>query len=546
MKKFFTMAIMSMLIIAAVALTASAESVFELNAEEITSVEAGQTLTIDISVDNITIASGLEAVDFVLTYNEKLTYSSATAALPEGWDFWPPVSDTTARTLSLACVDENTTTPNPVTEDGAVVFSVTFTVASDFASGDSVTIDFSRVEATEGGETSLVNGTGNGTSYTYLYYPVELTVTTPPTTTIYYENDTLDVAGMVVTATMSDGTTVDVTAEATVEDVSLATVGTKTVTVTYGELTTTFEVTVKELPTIRAKSATLLYNDFIQVRYTFAVTGEGITEKGMYVFASAEDAATYDAAKAKQVQTVNNSGYGYTDGIAAKEMGDSQFVVGYVKTESGRYIYGNTVEYSPKIYAQRMVGKSETDAPTKALCNALMYYGAAAQNYMDYKTDNLMNEGFDAVEYNEAVLGEEIFSVDTTVTNGLKINSATLIFEGAITYRVKFTPSGDATGKTLYAEYVMKSETKSVEIEKVGSAYYAYISGIAAKDMDEALTVRPYYVNENGEKVYGANLVYSGYEYARRTIASSSQEETAKELARAFAMYVDAANTAIK
>ena len=74
--------------------------------------------------------------------------------------------------------------------------------------------------------------------------------------------------------------------------------------------------------------------------------------------------------------------------------------------------------------------------------------------------------------------------------------------------------------------------------------YYAYISGIAAKDMDEALTVSPYYIDESEEKVYGPELVYSGYEYVRRTL-NASTSDTMKALAKAFAMYIDAANTAL-
>jgi hypothetical protein len=63
--------------------------------------------------------------------------------------------------------------------------------------------------------------------------------------------------------------------------------------------------------------------------------------------------------------------------------------------------------------------------------------------------------------------------------------------------------------------------------------------------MDETLTVTPYYLDENGEKVYGAELVYSGYEYARRTINSTTSDENTIATAKAFAMYIAAADAAI-
>ena len=62
--------------------------------------------------------------------------------------------------------------------------------------------------------------------------------------------------------------------------------------------------------------------------------------------------------------------------------------------------------------------------------------------------------------------------------------------------------------------------------------------------MDEKLVVKPYYLNDSGEKVYGAELIYSGYEYCRRTIENSTDENSIA-LAKAFAMYVDATDKAI-
>ena len=300
------------------------------------------------------------------------------------------------------------------------------------------------------------------------------------------------------------------------------------------------------------KSATLLYKDMIQIRYKFDLNIEGATQYGMLVFSSAEDAGTYDPKLAVQnkelVADSDGFYYGYTDGIAAKNMGDSQFVVGYVVLSDGSIVYTDTVEYSPRIYAQRMVSKSSSKPETKALCNALMQYGAAAQVFMNYNTDKLMNEGFDSVEYDNAVLGENVFSVDTTVTNGFKTKSANLLFKGAVTYRVAYAVNADIADKVLYAEYTIAGLNKVGSVELTldsDGLYYAYIAGISAKDMDEAIVIKPYYIDENGVKVYGAELVYSGYEYSRRTISNSSNDNSIA-LAKAFAMYVDAVDTAIK
>ena len=70
-----------------------------------------------------------------------------------------------------------------------------------------------------------------------------IAVTTQPTKTVYNIGDTLNTAGMVVTATYSDGTTAAVTGYTT-SGFSSTTAGQKTVIVTYQSKTATFTVTV--------------------------------------------------------------------------------------------------------------------------------------------------------------------------------------------------------------------------------------------------------------------------------------------------------------
>jgi len=72
---------------------------------------------------------------------------------------------------------------------------------------------------------------------------VSIAVTTQPTKTVYNIDEALETAGLVVTATYSDGTTAAVTGFTT-SGFSSATAGQKTVTVTYEGKTATFTVTV--------------------------------------------------------------------------------------------------------------------------------------------------------------------------------------------------------------------------------------------------------------------------------------------------------------
>ena len=65
-----------------------------------------------------------------------------------------------------------------------------------------------------------------------------------PTKTSYYVGDAVSTSGMKVTAVYSDNSTKDVTSDATVSGLSTDSAGTKTVTVSYGGKSATFNITV--------------------------------------------------------------------------------------------------------------------------------------------------------------------------------------------------------------------------------------------------------------------------------------------------------------
>ena len=71
-------------------------------------------------------------------------------------------------------------------------------------------------------------------------------VKTLPKKTVYTEGDTLNTAGLVVQAVTKRGTSALTADQYTLSPTLLETVGQQTITVTFGQLTTTFEVTVRE------------------------------------------------------------------------------------------------------------------------------------------------------------------------------------------------------------------------------------------------------------------------------------------------------------
>ena len=68
-------------------------------------------------------------------------------------------------------------------------------------------------------------------------------------TTTFVEGSAFNHEGVVVTATYSDNTTADVTAQATFSDLNMTQVGNQTVTVSFGGKTATYTITITALPT---------------------------------------------------------------------------------------------------------------------------------------------------------------------------------------------------------------------------------------------------------------------------------------------------------
>lgn len=73
-----------------------------------------------------------------------------------------------------------------------------------------------------------------------------ISVTTMPTKVNYHIGKEFDSTGIVVTATTSDGNTIDVTKDCTYSGFDSSSPKTNTITVTYGILTTTFDVTIMQ------------------------------------------------------------------------------------------------------------------------------------------------------------------------------------------------------------------------------------------------------------------------------------------------------------
>ena len=170
---------------------------------------------------------------------------------------------------------------------------------------------------------------------------------TPPTKTEYYVGDQFDATGMVVTAKYDIGGDKDVTADAEVTGFDSATEGTKTITVSYGGMEKTFDVTVFA-DTLASIEVTAPTKTEYYVNDTFDAAGfavKAIYGSGREVDVTAE--AAYDAPDMTTVgeKTVIVTYNGKEGQFVINVKEDSLVDVVVTPSEKTTYVLGDDFSY---------------------------------------------------------------------------------------------------------------------------------------------------------------------------------------------------------
>ena len=323
-----------------------------------------------------------------------------------------------------------------------------------------------------------------------------------------------------------------------------------------------FAVTpITEPVTVTAKGFSLSFEDEILVNLYYTVSDlTNVAEHGMLVFYSDPDTVDYSKADAVYNAPVYDSAkdryMATTDGVAAKEMGDTRYYVVYAKLESGSFVYSNAYEYSPKKYSMNMLGKTSTSDKQKALCVAMLNYGAAAQEYFGYNTDSLMNAeltaqqqalvaAYDKTLFTGAVAADPNKIGAFAATSGFSKKSATVSFESAFCVNYYFTPNATVNGDmTLYIwmpEAYAAAETLTADnaetmtmVAGSNGSYWGQVIGIAPRNLDDTYYVAGVYTDESGNTCCTGVIAYS---LSRYCISKAVDGNEMQELASAAAMY---------
>ncbi len=329
---------------------------------------------------------------------------------------------------------------------------------------------------------------------------------------------------------------------------------------TCGWIESTVEPSV--VPTLAAAGFTLSFEDEILVNFYYtAKNTEDVVSNGMVVFYT--NPGTADMAKADDVyenaKFVEASGSYIvtTDGIAAKEMGDERYYAAYALLADGTYAYSPLYQYSPEKYALSRIEKSENEN-LKALCVAMLNYGAAAQVFFDYRTDDLMNSGLTTAQqalakpYTSDLLVGSVPADPGKSGSFLKTAagftgmSVSVSFEGAFMINYYIAPDraveGDLTFYYWSAEdyaaantLTTGNATGTVAMKaQSNSTYSAQVTGIAAKQIDDTYYVCGVYTS--GGNTYCTGIVaYSLSRYCKTNAGSA--DPGMQNLAKATAVY---------
>ncbi|MBR4430810.1 MAG: hypothetical protein IKS75_05895, partial [Clostridiales bacterium] len=149
---------------------------------------------------------------------------------------------------------------------------------------------------------------------------------------------------------------------------------------------------------------------------------------------------------------------------------------------------GDAYTYSVRDYAVYILNHtSDFDAETIAVVKAMLNYGASAQKFFGYKTDNLANSVLSdndrKIPYADPA--SMVFTSSAKVVNSdIKLEKVSLSLKSEITMKLYF--SGDTTGVNFYIGPTKLKSSKS------GSYTVVTITGIYAQNIGNGVNVDAY------------------------------------------------------
>ena len=336
----------------------------------------------------------------------------------------------------------------------------------------------------------------------------------------------------------------------------------ETVPHTYVDGTCSVCGKAQEIKAIKPAGSALSFKDEAQMKIYFTTENLGdvaLADMGLLTWNVPKINGTLEDARAV-VSGVHDAGDGVywvaTKGIPAKNLGDTIYFKVYAKLADGTYVYSPMMSTSPKAYAMNQINHSSSKN-LRALCVALLNYGAAAQEHFGYKVYDLMNAGltdaqrayvqeYDAsMVYDVPAVPAEKLGMFVRNAKAFKSMYANVNFGGAFAINYYFTPAYEMDGEmTLYFwdesrvtsldELKPENAAGSMTMELRNGQYWGDLTGISARLINYKAYMAGVYTS-NGVTYTTGVLPYSVAMYCKNIAANESN--AARNLAMQTAVY---------
>lgn len=242
--------------------------------------------------------------------------------------------------------------------------------------------------------------------------------------------------------------------------------------------------------------------------------------------------------------------YLFSYDVVAKEMSDETSVK-FIGVRDGETVStAMAYTYSVRAYCENKLNNEATPAALKDLCAALLTYGAAAQNYFGYRTDDLADINLDDLYGSDYTIDKSVIESSTAKGQRVAFDGATvaikspsLLLESGTTVRFYTDLTADNAEGAFLAYRAAETDAFTYAPIKCitsgnGTFYVGEIENIVAKDLTNLYEVYVCTAGEDGTYTQVSDTLFYGPEaYAVSQYNKSSNPETLKELVAAMMDY---------
>ena len=216
-------------------------------------------------------------------------------------------------------------------------------------------------------------------------------------------------------------------------------------------------------------------------------------------------------------------------GINPQRMTDTLKATVYAKDANGNVVEYQVDDYSVAQYCSNKLAKLGQNDPLRKLIGNLVAYGAAAQVYQNYRTDNLVStvvSGAVSTDYTDRLSSVTQYTEKVLGTAGVNIKGKTLVLSNTFAVRVYFTVNKGVDIANVSFKVTANGKTDTVNSfekdEKLGYYYFDY-ANLNATQLDSEVKFESF-VNETG---VGDMVTYSVNTYLAKKMPNYDKSSNA-------------------